>query len=103
MRIRQWAAVVEKEPYVLSPETPTAVGDLDPRAEVDEGYDQGPDIVMPPDSDTGEKGPFSFWLGRFADDVEDTSSDPQQPTSERSDDSDDVESSRSTDESDKRP
>lgn len=103
MRIRQWAAVVEKEPYVLSPETPTAVGDLDPRAEVDEGYDQGPDIVMPPDSDTGEKGPFSFWLGRFADDVEDMSSDPQPPVSERSDDSDDVESSSSTDESDKRP
>jgi len=103
MRIRQWAAVVEKEPYVLSPETPMAVGDLDPRAEVDEGYDQGPDIVTPPDSETKEKSPFSFWLGRFADDMEDTSSNPQPPVSERSDDSDDVESSSSTDESDKRP
>ena len=101
MRIRQWAAVVEKERYVLSPETPMAVGDLDPRAEVDEGYDQGPDIVTPPDSQTKEKSPFSFWLGRFADDVEDTPATPQPPTSERSDDSDDVESSRPTDESDK--
>jgi len=80
-----------------------AVGDLDPRAEVDEGYDQGPDIVTPPDSETKEKSPFSFWLGRFADDMEDTSSNPQPPVSERSDDSDDVESSSSTDKSDKRP
>ena len=77
MRIRQWAAVVEKEPYVLSPETPMAVGDLDPRAEVDEGYDQGPDIVTPPDSETKEKSPFSFWLGRFAEDPDETPPDSE--------------------------
>ena len=67
MRIRQWAPVVEKEPYVLSPETPIAIGDLDPRAEVDEGYDQGPDILERADVDAPES-TFSFWLGRSGED-----------------------------------
>lgn len=67
MRIRQWAPVVEKEPYVLAPETPIAIGDLDPRAEVDEGYDQGPDVLEGADVDAPE-GAFSFWLGRSGED-----------------------------------
>ena len=42
MRIRHWAPVVEKEPYVPMPEviaTPVT-SEIDPRAEVDAGYDQ---------------------------------------------------------------
>ena len=65
MRIRQWAPVVEKEPYVPAAETPRAVGDLDPRAEVDDGYDQGPDILNTLEVKKGEEKPFAFWLGRW--------------------------------------
>ena len=60
-RVRQWAPVVEKEPYILQPETPSAIGDLDPRAEVDEHYDDGPDTLDAPGA--AEKS-FAFWLGR---------------------------------------
>ena len=47
MRIRQWAPVIEKEPFVALPEVPAPVivTDLDPRAEVDEQYDLGPDKI----------------------------------------------------------
>jgi MFS family permease len=66
MRIRQWVPVVEKEPYVLQPDVqaPGIVSDLDPRAEVDAGYDQGPDILKPPAAWSDDGGPFSFWLGQ---------------------------------------
>ncbi|MDP6950509.1 MAG: MFS transporter [Arenicellales bacterium] len=66
MRVRQWAPVVEKEPYVLQPElqTPGVISDLDPRAQVDEGYDQGPDILDTPETDTKSEASFGFWLGR---------------------------------------
>ena len=45
MRIRHWAPVVEKEPYVPMPEiiaTPVST-ELDPRAEVDPRYDRTPE------------------------------------------------------------
>ena len=71
MRIRQWAHVVEKEPYVPAAETPRAVGDLDPRAEVDDGYYQGPDILSTPEVATGEEKSFAFWLGRGGESAED--------------------------------
>jgi MFS family permease len=47
MRVRQWIPVVEKEPYVLQPEAqaPGVVSELDPRAEVDDYYDEGPDTL----------------------------------------------------------
>jgi MFS family permease len=66
MQVRQWAPVVEKEPYVLQPEiqTPGVISELDPRAEVDEGYDQGPDILDTPTAEVEEEKPFGFWLGR---------------------------------------
>ncbi len=63
-RIRQWAPVVEKEPYILQPETPSAIGDLDPRAEVDEYYDDGPDTLETPTPEAAPNKSFSFWLGR---------------------------------------
>lgn len=63
-RVRQWAPVVEKEPYILQPETPSAIGDLDPRAEVDEYYDDGPDILETPAPEAAPNKSFSFWLGR---------------------------------------
>ena len=67
MRVRQWAPVVEKEPYVLQPElqAPGVISELDPRAEVDEGYDQGPDILDTPTAEAEEDTPFGFWLGLF--------------------------------------
>ena len=67
MRVRQWAPVVEKEPYVLQPElqTPGVISELDPRAEVDEGYDQGPDILDTSIAEAEEDTPFGFWLGLF--------------------------------------
>lgn len=71
MRIRQWAPVVEKEPYVPAAETPRAVGDLDPRAEVDDGYDQGPDILNTLEVKKGEEKPFAFWLGRWGESADD--------------------------------
>ena len=64
-------SVVEKEPYVPAAETPRAVGDLDPRAEVDDGYDQGPDILSTPEVATGEEKSFAFWLGRGGESAED--------------------------------
>ena len=47
MRVRQWIPVVGKEPYVLQPEAqaPGVVSELDPRAEVDPYYDEGPDTI----------------------------------------------------------
>ena len=77
-RVRQWAPVVEKEPYILQPETPSAVGDLDPRAEVDEYYDDGPDTLETPVPEAKPERSFSFWLGRSgeSDDGGDVESDP---------------------------
>jgi len=77
-RVRQWAPVVEKEPYILQPETPSAVGDLDPRAEVDEYYDDGPDTLETPVPEARPEKSFSFWLGRSgeSDDDGDAESDP---------------------------
>ena len=89
MRVRQWAPVVEKEPYVLQPElqTPGVISELDPRAEVDEGYDQGPDILDTPttEAEAEEDMPFSFWLGLFGIKPEgnnepDISPEPAEPT-----------------------
>jgi len=58
-----------KEPYVLQPElqTPGVISELDPRAEVDEGYDQGPDILDTSiaEEEAEEATPFGFWLGLF--------------------------------------
>tara|TARA_Y100001960_G_scaffold10834_1_gene10246 strand:+ start:4983 stop:6368 length:1386 start_codon:yes stop_codon:yes gene_type:complete len=77
-RVRQWAPVAEKEPYILQPETPSAVGDLDPRAEVDEYYDDGPDTLETPVPEARTEKSFSFWLGRSgeSDDDGDVESDP---------------------------
>jgi MFS family permease len=63
-RVRQWAPVVEKEPYILQPATPSVIGDLDPRAEVDEYYDDGPDTLDTPIPSESSGSSFSFWLGR---------------------------------------
>ncbi|MGB1446527.1 MAG: hypothetical protein ACPG76_02790, partial [Arenicellales bacterium] len=48
----------------LQPETPSAIGDLDPRAEVDEYYDEGPDTLETPVPEAASNKSFSFWLGR---------------------------------------
>ena len=47
--------IAGKEPYVLQPEAqaPGVVSELDPRAEVGDYYDEGPDII-----------PFSNFAGR---------------------------------------
>ncbi len=80
-RIRQWAPVVEKEPYILQPETPSAIGDLDPRAEVDEYYDDGPDTLETPVPEAVPNKSFSFWLGRSgeSDDDGDVAHDSSEP------------------------
>ena len=70
-RVRQWAPVVEKEPYILQPATPSAIGDLDPRAEVDEYYDDGPDTLDTPIPSESPEKSFSFWLGRSGTSEED--------------------------------
>jgi len=70
-RVRHWAPVVEKEPYILQPETPSAVGDLDPRAEVDEHYDDGPDTLDTPVPEATPEKSFSFWLGRSSESDDD--------------------------------
>ena len=70
-RVRQWAPVVEKEPYILQPETPSAIGDLDPRAEVDEHYDDGPDTLDTPATSEAAEKSFAFWLGRSGTSEED--------------------------------
>ncbi|MBI16261.1 MAG: MFS transporter [Proteobacteria bacterium] len=62
MRVRQWIPVVEKEPYVLQPEAqaPGVVSELDPRAEVDDYYDEGPDTLEThhtPEVPTSRPGP----------------------------------------------
>ena len=72
-RVRQWAPVVEKEPYILQPETPSAIGDLDPRAEVDEHYDDGPDTLDTPATSEAAEKSFAFWLGRSGTSEEDGS------------------------------
>ena len=69
-RVRQWAPVVEKEPYILQPATPSAIGDLDPRAEVDDYYDDGPDTLDTPTPSEPSGNSFSFWLGRTGEDSE---------------------------------
>jgi len=76
-RVRQWAPVVEKEPYILQPATPSAIGDLDPRAEVDEYYDDGPDTLDTPIPSESPEKSFSFWLGRSG-----TSEEDRQTTSD---------------------
>ena len=47
MRIRQWAPLSEKEPFVALPEAPalTIISDLDPRTEANKDYDLGPDKI----------------------------------------------------------
>ena len=47
IQIRQWVPTAGKEPYVPQPEAqaPGVVSELDPRAEVGEYYDEGPDII----------------------------------------------------------
>ena len=54
IQIRQWVPTAGKEPYVLQPEAqaPGVVSELDPRAEVSDYYDEGPDII--PFSDSAE-------------------------------------------------
>lgn len=53
-QIRQWVPTAGKEPYVPQPEAqaPGVVSELDPRAEVSDYYDEGPDII--PFSDSAE-------------------------------------------------
>ena len=53
MRVRQWAPVVDKDPFVALPDlpAPSIVTDLDPRAEVDKNYDFGPDTIDALDTD----------------------------------------------------
>ena len=55
IQIRQWVPTAGKEPYVLQPEAqaPGVVSELDPRAEVGDYYDEGPDII--PFSNSGER------------------------------------------------
>ena len=47
IQIRQWVPTAGKEPYVPQPEAqaPGVVSELDPRAEVSDYYDEGPDII----------------------------------------------------------
>ena len=54
IQIRQWVPTAGKEPYVPQPEAqaPGVVSELDPRAEVSDYYDEGPDII--PFSDSAE-------------------------------------------------
>ncbi len=54
IRIRPWVPIAGKEPYVPQPEgqAPGVVSELDPRAEVGDYYDEGPDTV--PFSDSAE-------------------------------------------------
>ena len=70
-RVRQWAPVVEKEPYIPQPATPSAIGDLDPRAEVGDYYDDGPDTLDTPTPSASSEKSFSFWLGRSGSSEED--------------------------------
>ena len=55
IQIRQWVPTAGKEPYVLQPEAqaPGVVSELDPRAEVGDYYDEGPDII--PFSNSAER------------------------------------------------
>ena len=55
IQIRQWVPIAGKEPYVLQPEAqaPGVVSELDPRAEVGDYYDEGPDII--PFSNSAER------------------------------------------------
>jgi MFS family permease len=76
-RVRQWAPVVEKEPYILQPATPSAIGDLDPRAEVDKHYDDGPDTLDTPTPSEPSGKSFSFWLGRTGEDSEIANDSPE--------------------------
>ena len=52
IQIRQWVPTAGKEPYVPQPEAqaPGVVSELDPRAEVSDYYDEGPDIIPFSDS-----------------------------------------------------
>ena len=54
IRIRPWVPIAGKEPYVPQPEgqAPGVVSELDPRAEVGDYYDEGPDTI--PFSDSAE-------------------------------------------------
>ena len=47
IQIRQWVPTAGKEPYVPQPEAqaPGVVSELDPRAQVGDYYDEGPDII----------------------------------------------------------
>ena len=53
MRVRMWAGIMKKDPYVVLPDAyaPVIVSELDPRASVSENYDTGTDTLMT--SDTG--------------------------------------------------
>ena len=50
MRIRHWAPVMEKEPFIATPDlpAPSIVTDLNPRTKVDENYEHGPDTIDAP-------------------------------------------------------
>ena len=50
MRVRIWAGIIKKDPYVALPDVhaPVIVSELDPRANVSENYDTGADTLVTP-------------------------------------------------------
>jgi hypothetical protein len=50
MRVRMWAGIIKKDPYVALPDAhaPVIVSELDPRASVSENYDTGADTLVTP-------------------------------------------------------
>jgi hypothetical protein len=52
MRVRMWAGIIKKDPYVALPDThvPVIVSELDPRASVSENYDTGADTLVTPNT-----------------------------------------------------
>jgi len=52
MRVRMWAGIIKKDPYVPLPDAhaPVIVSELDPRASVSENYDTGADTLVTPNT-----------------------------------------------------
>ena len=52
MRVRMWAGIIKKDPYVPLPDAhaPVIVSELDPRASVSDNYDTGADTLVTPNT-----------------------------------------------------
>ncbi len=94
MRIRQWAPVVAKEPFVALPEVPAPViiTDLDPRAAVNEQYDLGPDKI---DIEDGWGGKSFSYPGRGTESEKDPGQESAAKTVSTEDESSATDSPRS--------